>query len=203
MMMKNSILMTVGAVSAALVMVSCQGTKGGDDVSDAAYPFDENGNYVDGAANDAAGWAGDSGTTPGYEPTPDVASNNSGGGGYTPPADPPSYSKPSQSSNYTVARGDSLWKISRKFGVSVGELQRANGLSGSDIQIGQRLTIPGGGAGSGAVVSSTGGSSVHTVRSGETLWGISRKYGVSVSALKSANGLSGDNLRIGQSLQIP
>ncbi|QQL44690.1 LysM peptidoglycan-binding domain-containing protein [Sulfuriroseicoccus oceanibius] len=200
--MKNPILMTVGAVSAAMVMVSCQGTGSGNDVADGdiVYPFDENGNYIDDAASDAAGWGTDGASGGTYQPTTDLASND--GGGYSPPATPPSYSPPAQSTSYTVVRGDSLWKISRKFGVSVGAIQRANGISGSNIQIGQTLKIPGVSSGSGAVVSSSSGS-VHTVRSGETLWGISRKYGVTVSKLKSANGLSSDTLRIGQSLQIP
>ncbi len=43
----------------------------------------------------------------------------------------------------------------------------------------------------------------HKVQSGDTLYGISRKYGVSVSSLKSVNGLSSDLIRIGQTLRIP
>lgn len=43
----------------------------------------------------------------------------------------------------------------------------------------------------------------HTIAKGETLWGISRRYGVSVSALKSANGLSSDLIRPGQVLKVP
>ena len=42
----------------------------------------------------------------------------------------------------------------------------------------------------------------HSVRSGETLYSISRRYGVSVSEIKRNNGLRSDNLRIGQRLRI-
>ena len=48
----------------------------------------------------------------------------------------------------------------------------------------------------------TGGGS-HTVSSGETLWGLSQKYNVSVDALRQANGISGSNIGTGQTLIIP
>ncbi len=43
----------------------------------------------------------------------------------------------------------------------------------------------------------------HTIRKGDTLYGISRKYKISVTAIQRANGLKGTNLRIGQKLLIP
>lgn len=43
----------------------------------------------------------------------------------------------------------------------------------------------------------------HTVNKGDTLYGIGRKYGVSVPAIKSTNGLRSDLIRIGQTLRIP
>lgn len=53
----------------------------------------------------------------------------------------------SQSDAYTVKSGDTLTKIARAHGVGVDALKSANGLSGSNIRIGQKLTIPGAGAG--------------------------------------------------------
>lgn len=50
-------------------------------------------------------------------------------------------------------------------------------------------------------VSSSGGS--HTVAAGDSLWGLSRKYGVSVDQLRSANNLSGDLIVTGSTLTIP
>lgn len=49
----------------------------------------------------------------------------------------------------------------------------------------------------------SGGSRKHTVRSGDTLSGIARKYGTTVSKLKAANGLKSDMIRDGRSLTIP
>jgi membrane-bound lytic murein transglycosylase D len=42
----------------------------------------------------------------------------------------------------------------------------------------------------------------HTVRSGETLWGVARKYNTSPEAIKAKNGLKSDGLRVGQRLKI-
>lgn len=48
-----------------------------------------------------------------------------------------------------------------------------------------------------------GGSKTHTVSSGDTLYGLSRRYGTSVNAIKNANGLTSDLIRLGQKLRIP
>lgn len=46
-------------------------------------------------------------------------------------------------------------------------------------------------------------ASYHTIAKGDTLWGISRRYKVSIAAIKSANGLSSDLIRPGQTLRLP
>ena len=43
----------------------------------------------------------------------------------------------------------------------------------------------------------------HTVVKGDSLWKLSRQYGVSVDAIKAANGMTGDTIRIGQTIKIP
>lgn len=48
-----------------------------------------------------------------------------------------------------------------------------------------------------------GDTVVYTVRSGDTLWLLARRYGTTVDAIKQANGLTSDNLSIGQVLRIP
>ena len=51
--------------------------------------------------------------------------------------------------------------------------------------------------------SSSTASRRHTVKSGDSLWSIARKYGSSVAKIKSANGLKSDTIRDGRSLVIP
>ncbi len=63
-----------------------------------------------------------------------------------PPATPPSAAPPSTASEHKVASGDTLSKISRKYGVSVAALKSANGLKSDVISPGQRIKIPGAGS---------------------------------------------------------
>ena len=56
---------------------------------------------------------------------------------------------------------------------------------------------------SAASTSVTSGGSSHTVASKDTLWGLSRKYGVSVDQIRQANNLNGDLIVTGQTLTIP
>ncbi len=79
----------------------------------------------------------------------------SGGGGDTNPPPGPTATSPappppaSGGGTYTVQAGDTLWAISQQFGVSVADIESANGLSSALIFVGQVLTIPGAGGGGG------------------------------------------------------
>lgn len=100
----------------------------------------------------------------------------------------------SSSSNiYIVQKGDSLWAIARKYNVSVEDLINANNLNNLTIYVGQELIIPNG----------SSSNEVYTVISGDTLWSISRKYGVSIDDIIKANNLTSTILSIGQQLIIP
>ena len=101
---------------------------------------------------------------------------------------------------YTVRNGDTLGHIAQRHGVSTAELRRANRLSGDLIGVGQKLNIPGQGAATTAVASA---GNPYLVQSGDTLGGIARAHGISVSDLKRANNLSSDVIRIGQTLHTP
>lgn len=103
----------------------------------------------------------------------------------------------SAATTYTVKTGDSLFLIARRFGVTVGALRTANGLSHDWIYPGERLTIP--------ISGSTPGpsGSTYTVRSGDSLFLIANRFGITVSALRSANGLSSDWIYAGEVLRIP
>lgn len=105
------------------------------------------------------------------------------------------YVAPLGSNYYTVKSGDSLWSISRKFGVTVNELKKVNNLSSNLLSIGQNLIIPG--------KKNNTSSNEYVVKKGDTLYGIANKNNVSVDNLKSYNNLSTDSLSIGQIIKIP
>ena len=104
-----------------------------------------------------------------------------------------------QSRTHRVRSGESLYTIGKRYGVSVDRIKAANGLRRNTIRVGQELVIPA--RSSGSAAASEG--KVHRVRSGDTLSEIARRYGTTVSKLRSANGLSSNRLRIGQELKIP
>lgn len=111
---------------------------------------------------------------------------------------------------YTVAKGDSLWKISRDYDVSLKDLLQANGLSeNSTINVGQQLTIPTAGSGSPMVSSPTAApisttvSETYTVVRGDTLSKIAKSFNTTVNDIKSANGLRSDVIQLNQKLTIP
>lgn len=117
---------------------------------------------------------------------------------------------------YRVRSGDYLGKIAERYGVGVSQIKRWNGLRSNNLRVGQRLTIfprrtPGAAVASNKTktTSTTQNQSfppdtkVHTVRSGDSLWTISRKYpGVSVDKLKQWNGLNSNSLKPGTKLKL-
>ena len=105
------------------------------------------------------------------------------------------YVAPIDSNYYTVKSGDSLWSISRKFGITVDELKNANNLSSNLLSIGQNLIIPG------KEAQATSGE--YVVKKGDSLYSIARKYNTSVDNLKSINNITTDSLAIGQIIKLP
>ena len=97
---------------------------------------------------------------------------------------------------YTVKSGDSLWKIANQYGITVNELKTLNNLTSDNLSIGQVLKIPN-------QNNSNTSSNTYTVKAGDSLWKIANQYGITVNELKSLNGLTSDNLSIGQVLKIP
>lgn len=105
------------------------------------------------------------------------------------------YVAPSGSNYYTVKSGDSLWSISKKFGVSVDDLKNANNLKGNLLSIGQNLIIPG--------LNEKPSGGEYVVKKGDSLYSIANKYKTTVDNLKSINKLTTDALSIGQILKLP
>ena len=139
-----------------------------------------------------------------------------------PPPDPATH----QAISYRIRRGDTLARISRRYGVSMANLQDWNKLNNpGDIIAGRSLTIyvprpsstasggstPTGTPGTGGSTRGEGGAVasdaiIYTVKPGDTLWDIARAHNVTVSALRRTNGLGtraaihpGDRLRINPS----
>lgn len=105
----------------------------------------------------------------------------------------------SNDNTYVVQRGDSLYSIANKYGVTVDELKFANNLTSNLLTIGQRLTIPKLPADN----TTPGDYIVYTVQSGDTLYKIANQYGTSVNDIIEFNQLPTTVLVIGQQLLIP
>lgn len=106
---------------------------------------------------------------------------------------------------YEVQRGDSLYSIANKFDVTVDDIIRANNLSSTILQIGDRLIIPNYSNVEDIVPPSNDSSDllVYTVQSGDSLYSIAKKFNITVSEIKNANNLTSNLLTIGQQLFIP
>ena len=96
---------------------------------------------------------------------------------------------------YTVKKGDSLWLIANKNGVSVDDIKNANNLTNNTLQIGQILIIPD--------KKTSTKEITYVVKKGDSLWLIANKYDTTVEKIKSANNLTNNTLQIGQILTIP
>ncbi|HZP59620.1 MAG TPA: LysM peptidoglycan-binding domain-containing protein [Opitutaceae bacterium] len=109
---------------------------------------------------------------------------------------------------YTVAKGDSFSKIAAKYHLSSAELAKANNLKlSSPLRIGQKLIIPGKAAAAPrseqAGAPAGEGGATYTVKSGDSLRAIAKRYGTTTTVLKSLNHLKSDTVRVGQVLQVP
>jgi len=104
---------------------------------------------------------------------------------------------------HTVQSGDSLWKLSNIYNVAINDIQKWNNLSSSTIYVNQKLSVlaPHSHSTDASTAVSTSGST-YVVKTGDTLWGISKSYGMSISGLKSLNGLKSDVIHPGQKLKV-
>lgn len=95
---------------------------------------------------------------------------------------------------YTVQKGDSLWVIANKYGITTEELKSYNNLISNLLSIGQVLKIPQG---------KTSTENIYTVKKGDSLWTIANRYNTTVKKIKVLNNLTSNLLSIGQQLKIP
>lgn len=117
---------------------------------------------------------------------------------------------------YRVKSGDYLGRIASRHRCTVAQIKRWNNLKSNNIRVGQRLVIYRGGVSSSSVGSSSSqsqtsektsaapasGAAVYTVKSGDTLSAIATRHGISVNQIKEWNGLSGNNIKPGQTLKV-
>ena len=96
---------------------------------------------------------------------------------------------------YVVKKGDTLYSIARKNGISVDTIKKLNGLTTNVLSVGQVLKLK--------EDQNSQSSNTYIVKPGDTLYGISNQFGVSVTELAKLNDVSANTLQIGQVLFIP
>ena len=109
---------------------------------------------------------------------------------------------------HTVAAKETMYSISRLYSVSIDDIKQWNNLKDNSLSIGQTLIIRKGNTSSSPSAQKsapdTGLSKdgTHTVAAKETMYSISRQYGISVQQLKEWNKLEGNDISIGQQLVV-
>lgn len=98
--------------------------------------------------------------------------------------------------SHVVAKGETLYSISRKYGITVTDLCTENNISQSQVlKAGQKLVVPG---------KELSATERYVVVKGDTFYGIARRHKMTVDALLDLNGLTGsDTLKVGQVLKVP
>jgi len=95
---------------------------------------------------------------------------------------------PGKTLKYKVRRGDNLWKIARKFGTTTKTIMAVNGLSGTNLSIGQTLRITS--KTQLAQKSAKKQTDTHRVRSGDSPFSIAKKYNMNLNRLLALNQLN-------------
>jgi LysM repeat protein len=88
---------------------------------------------------------------------------------------------------HLIQKGDTLWSLSQKYGMTVNQLKERNNLDSNTIYAGEKLHF----------------NKVVTVKKGDTLWSLAKKNNSTVGQLKYMNRLNSDTIYIGQKLEIP
>ncbi len=94
--------------------------------------------------------------------------------------------------SYTVQKGDSLYSIAKKYSTTIDKIKSINNLTTNTLSINQKLLIPTG----------TNLETTYTVKKGDSLYSIAKKYSTTIDRLKQLNNLSSNLLSIGQILII-
>ncbi|MBR6092978.1 MAG: LysM peptidoglycan-binding domain-containing protein [Bacteroidales bacterium] len=110
---------------------------------------------------------------------------------------------------HTVKKGETLGKIAQKYKCTVTDLKRWNKLKSTNIQVGQKLKVyppenqnVSSGNNNNKPASSSSGTTTYTVKSGDSLWSIAKKFNVTVDHIKKLNNLKNNDIKVGQKLKI-
>ena len=103
---------------------------------------------------------------------------------------------------YNVAKGDTLYSLSKRFGISIDEITRINPSLVDGLKAGQALKIPLAKQNQKKVKKPKKQFQTHTVKRGETLFGISRRYEISLNTLIEDNNVDPAHLAVGTKLYI-
>lgn len=104
------------------------------------------------------------------------------------------FSAQASAQDYKVQSGDTLWKIAYANNVSIQDLKTWNNLQSDMIIVGQNLVV--------TVPKSNVYYDSYKVQSGDSLWKIASKHGITVHQLKSMNGITSDEIYVGQVLKL-
>lgn len=108
---------------------------------------------------------------------------------------------------HTVNKGQTLYSISKLYGTTVEDIVKMNPESATTLSVGQQLRIPGNSKENEkkvVVKKNNDGTLYHTIQSGETLYRLSKLYGITTQEICDANpGLSTSNFRVGETIRIP
>jgi len=130
----------------------------------------------------------------------------------TPVETPTLPTPPAGATEYAITKGDSFSTLAKKFHVSAKAIADANpGVEATKLQIGQKIHIPAPTAPTAPTVTGTapvesasaGGEQTYTVKSGDNLTKIAVQFGTTIKALRAANSLKTDSIKVGQKLKIP
>lgn len=103
---------------------------------------------------------------------------------------------------HRVVQGDTVYNIAKRYGITEDQLRQWNNLSDNNIVKGQTLRVkPFGHSGSGSAPV-INGTNTHRVVAGDTVYNISKRYGMSENQLRQLNNLSGNNIHLGQVLNV-
>ncbi|MFY0600009.1 MAG: LysM peptidoglycan-binding domain-containing protein [Cyclobacteriaceae bacterium] len=120
--------------------------------------------------------------------------------------DNPAPAEKEQSKSHMVQTGESLWAISRKYNVSVDDILKWNNLTDNNIKPGQTLALTPKQSTSESVPAKEElepeKPKTYTVKPGDSLWGIAKKFNLSVDELKSLNDKPSNELKIGEVLKV-